>query len=331
MITINEKLYNYLYNEMGATYSKDPKGVGLNVDNSEEENLNYLGTYFPRSFVESYRIYDNIFSNEDVFEMFNKNKIIKILDIGSGTGGDLIGLLQVLLEKFADKKIEVTSIDGNKNALQLQFNILNKLQLFIDFNGNELRRKLYCGRFRDKNDMEEKLNNVLTDNSFDIVNSFKFVNEFYKTNYNLNKGMYIKLIRLANEWLKKDGILCLVDITNRVANLDFMSIIFNDEVRKYFINEKSDLNYIIPKCCSQNYASCNKKTNCFSRVKLNIQFCNCKDISKINYKLFIKSELGSRLRNKILQNDCGKFSTCYCRDSENTYNCTKMIIEPYKL
>lgn len=330
MININRELYNYLYNEKGAEYSLDPDGVSLNVDNDNEKNLKYLGTYFPRSFVESYHIYNNIFSNEDVFNKFNEKSKIRILDIGSGTGGNLCGLLQVLAERFENKEIIIISIDGNEDALKLQYDVLSKLWSTIESNTNKLSGNLHHMKFNDKEEIEDKLDKLSMDNSIDIMHSFKFVNEFYKVNYELNKGMYSKLMHLGNKWLKKSGILCLVDVTNKVSNLTFMSIIFNDEVRTYLTGQESELNYIVPRCCARNYDICDKKTNCFSRLTFNICFENTVKESKINYKLFIKNKLGKRLRDKIVENPCG-YDTCYCKDCNDEYNCTKKLRIPYEI
>lgn len=330
MININRELYDYLYNEKGAEYSLDPNGVSLNVNNDNNKNLKYLGTYFPRSFTEAYKIYSNIFSNEDVFNKFNEKDKIRVLDIGSGTGGNLCGLLQVLVERFQNKEIIIISIDGNNDALNLQLDVINKLWNTIEANGNKLSGNLHHMNFNNKEEIEEKLDKLSMDNSIDIMHSFKFVNEFYKIDYELNKGMYAKLMCLGDKWLKKSGMLCLVDVTNKVSDLTFISIIFNNEVRQYFNNEESELNYLIPRCCAINYKVCNKTINCFSRLTFNVHFENIVNESKINYKLFIKNKLGKQLRNKLLDTPCG-YETCYCRDYNDDFNCTKKFKTPYEI
>lgn len=332
MIKINKKFYDYLYNELEAKYKKSPSDVESNLENDKEKNLEYLGTYFPRSFVESYYIYSNLFNNDEIFNKYNKKDVIKILDIGSGTGGNLFGLIQVLMERFHDKEIKIISIEGNKDALDLQVCIFNNLKKILNYN-NKVSGSLYHVKFKDKNELENKLSKLSMDGTIDIMQSFKVVNEFYRRDYEKNKGMYSHLLHLGNKWLKKSGILCIVDVTNKINNGEYASIIFNEEVRKFMCSEKSDLEYVIPKCCAVNYKNCRRENKCFSRRTFEVNFDNWIDNSKINCKVFIKPKLGTRIKESILKNVCEWYydNTCYCKDTIDTCNCTKEFNEPYLL
>ena len=123
MLDINKQLYHYLIKELGAYYEQHTNEVKSNLNNSPEDNKWYLGTYFPKSFKESYIIFSDIlqfFNNYDIFD----NNEINILDLGSGTGSQLFGLLHVLDNKInRNLKINIYSIDGNKNALEIQSKI----------------------------------------------------------------------------------------------------------------------------------------------------------------------------------------------------------------
>jgi len=132
MLNINPKLEKYIFDELGAVYQIDPENVSCNLANDREANLNYLGTYFPRSFVESYNIYTNLFSNGCIKRAFLERETINILDIGSGTGGNLIGLLQVLNDTYRDKNIGIYSIDGNDIALEYQRRFIRDLYKFME-------------------------------------------------------------------------------------------------------------------------------------------------------------------------------------------------------
>lgn len=334
MIEINKTFFDYLYDELGAEYQKSPSAVESNLENDTEKNLEYLGTYFPRSFVESYYIYSNLFDNEDIFEKYNKRSVIKVLDIGSGTGGSLFGLIQVLMEKFTGKEIKVVSIEGNKNAVDLQVEIFKNLSLVLNCN-NKVNGSVYTVKFNDKDELEKKLSTLGMDGTIDIMQSFKVVNEFYRRDYESNKGMYAHLLCLGNKWLKKSGILCIVDVTNKINNGEYASIMFNEEVKKYMCSEEQDLVYVIPRCCAVNYKSCTKGNTCFSKRTFQVHFGDWVDKSKINCKVFIKPELGIRVKKSILNNVCKWYDdseyTCYCKDIEDDYNCTKKCEEPYLL
>ena len=240
MININKTFYNYLYNELQAKYIIDTFGVEDNLENDKEKNLKYLGTYFPRSFVESYDIYNNLFNNDDIFDKYNKKDTINILDIGSGIGGSLFGLIQVIMEKFNNKQIKIISIEGNKNAIDLQISIFKNLKKLIPYK-NKIHVSCHCIKFKNKNELETKLMKLGMDGSIDIMQSFKVVNEFYHKDYKSNKGMYSHLMYLGNKWLKKSGILCIVDVTNKINNTQYASIIFNEEVKKFLESKVREL------------------------------------------------------------------------------------------
>lgn len=233
MININKELYEYIYNEMNAEYCPNYRKVMTNIDNEYEENLRYLGTYFPRSFKEAYIIYSNIFSNDNIYQSFLTKDTINILDIGSGTGGNLLGLLQVICEVFQDKNINICSIDGNENSLEIQMNLIEDKEIFMNLNGNEINYFPYYMRFEDKDDMKSQIENILDYESIDIIQSFKFLNELYNVDFFENQGAYEYILDIGNNYLNENGLLCLIDITNRVGNQEFMSIIINEECKRY--------------------------------------------------------------------------------------------------
>ena len=56
-------LDDYIFDDLKAEYAPDFNRFEKNLDLTENENLKYLGTYFPRSYAESFCIFDNIFQN----------------------------------------------------------------------------------------------------------------------------------------------------------------------------------------------------------------------------------------------------------------------------
>ena len=251
------------------------------------------------------------------------------MDIGSGTGGSLMGLLQVLNERFSFKEFEIISIEGNEDAVTIQSDLLNVFERFIEFNWNNFKANVHTIAFDDKNDLDNRLSMLSLNNNIDIMHSFKVVNEFYRNDYNRNKGLYKELLRLGDKWLKDSGILCLVDVTDRIENVNFISILFNEEVKEYLRTQRTFLSYILPKCCAINYNLCMNRNQCYSKISVYTDFYNDQIESKINYKLFIKGNLGEEIRNEIVENGCN-FDRCYCR-GERIENCTKIYDSPYIL
>src|SRR5690554_3716276 len=86
-------LDDFIFNRLNAIYAPDFQRFEYNLDLTGEEILKYLGTYFPRSYAESFCIFDNIFQNIAYHQIISNKTYLNILSIGSGTGGDIIGLL----------------------------------------------------------------------------------------------------------------------------------------------------------------------------------------------------------------------------------------------
>lgn len=326
---INIELHNYIYNEMEVENDPNYTEVRSNLKNGEEENLNYIGTYFPRSFKESYQIYKDIFSDEDIFNEFNKKHNIDILDIASGTGGNLFGLLQVLTEEFKNKIITIISIDGNEDALKKQLELFEQRDKFLDTKSDILNLVQIRMVFKNK----ERINQILSAGKikYDIIHSFKFLNELYNDNYTENQGSYKVMLECCENKLKENGVLCLVDVTCKIPNEDYMSIIMNKECRDYLIENDSNLSYILPVCCSKNYLQCEKTEDCFSRYDIDVNIQDEIITSKINYKLFIKDELGIKISEDIKRFSKCSREECHCKTSEEVHNCLKHNDGLYKL
>ena len=100
------KFDSYILAQSGTDYKPDLGRVSNNLNSRTPDAFWYLGNYFPRSFVESFCIYDYIFS------------FYKI-----GSGGATYGLIWALRKRLLGdgtfKKIRVIGFDGNQNALTL--------------------------------------------------------------------------------------------------------------------------------------------------------------------------------------------------------------------
>ncbi len=66
---------------MKAKYSPDHLKVENNAENTDEDNLWYLGTYFPRTFVEISSILTNLLSNQKIFEEFEKSQLLEFFQL----------------------------------------------------------------------------------------------------------------------------------------------------------------------------------------------------------------------------------------------------------
>ena len=74
---------------MGAKYCCSNADMTV-IDWDKSDILNYLGTYFPRSFAEAYCIFTSYFELEK--NTWSRKNQISVFDFGCGTGGEIVGL-----------------------------------------------------------------------------------------------------------------------------------------------------------------------------------------------------------------------------------------------
>ena len=286
MLDINKQLYYYLIKELGAYYEQHTNEVKSNLNNSPEDNKWYLGTYFPKSFKESYTIFSDILQFFNNYDIFNNNEI-NILDLGSGTGGQLFGLLHVLSNKInRNLKINIYSIDGNENALEIQKNIFKNYWIY-KYTEQDIKIKFIHYAFKNGDDIKKLLINNIEENSIDIFLSFKFLSEVLK---NDNK-------------------------------------VYRKTLIKEYLNSEHSLNLLLPLCCFYNAKQCKKSNcyaqcSIYSNMIIDNNTYSKQVECKIMYNLFTKNGIIHENIQSFLQNVstiCLNFcafkdnsKTCYC-------------------
>lgn len=110
----------YIFNELNAQYKPSYTRFSYNLDLNKDECKIYLGTYFPRSFAEGYMSFNAVLHDDSIRSTLESKSVIKILDFGCGTGGEILGFLHAFENRVkANKLIKVIGIDGNQNSLRL--------------------------------------------------------------------------------------------------------------------------------------------------------------------------------------------------------------------
>lgn len=334
METINPALESYIFDRLNAVYSPDAIAAKNNLNNDADKNRSYLGTYFPRTFVESCNIYNRLFQNQTIYNCYQQKNQINILIIGSGTGGDLLGLLQILNKCFHSKQINIYSFDGNQDALNIQRQLIHDFYQFMPKRNNQIMVYAYPVQFSCVNDITESLgiNHIPF---IDIMQSFKMCNELY--NQSNDKQVFYQLTSLAEQYLSPNGIFVLEDVTNRNDDQKFNSVVMSDQVRNYFRqNPHSNLKYIIPVCCGKWYNRCTWG-HCLSIVEYTVSHRYAPaERSKVAYKVMIKQPLGQLVYDSLKTADAYLLAPrTYCTKDTYLYNqdfppCEN-IADPYKL
>lgn len=201
-------LDKYLFEELGAKYLPSYSDM-TNIHDDKEKVPNYLGTYFPRSYAESYSIFSNYFDSH--LSEYDKREELSIFDFGCGTGGEIIGLLTVLNEKFRNlKKAKIVALDGNRHALLKYEKILSEFQktssLEISNRTSEIIIDDVYGL--------SVLNSVMKE-KFDIIMTFKAICEFVTEQQFETANPYEHIIKFMLPKLNDHGIILLEDVTTK--------------------------------------------------------------------------------------------------------------------
>ncbi len=308
MLKINPALYEYVITEFNTYWQPmTQEKIKHNIYNNETDNIQYLGTYFPRSYKEAYVILKDLilfFVKNNYF----KHKNLNILDLGSGTGGQLFALLHIIEEEVnTPLNINIFSIDGNQNALDIQ------KQIYNDIFKHKKRHKIYLyttlKEFKNNIDI---YNFLTTFNNIDILLSFKFLSEMLRYDTNI----WYSVLKAGNEILKPNGIICFNDVSMKIEIKDksyeeFIPIYMNNNVKKYILedNDSNTLKYIIPFCCANSIMKCPRK-NCYSQFSIDVIYIDKNNNlghynSLVDYKIFLKNgEIFNNIQKQLKNHNC---------------------------
>lgn len=270
----------------GGKYLSNFKKAQNNLNNSHEDNLNYLHTYFPRTLNEVQNIFNLLEETSSLFNYINYKKNIKILSIGCGTGADVIGILFSLKDKFKSANFDISLIDGNEDALNQCSDLLD------DFIYNEqvpINKNIYNFQIKNINDFKEIAKNF-ADNKFDFIITSKFLNELL----NIINNPYGNFVNIFKSCLSQDGVMILLDTTNRVID-DYNPVFLNFEINKD-LEKDPDFACLLPIPCRLS-RSCNKK--CFTCFKNKYE-------NKYTFKVISRTRFTEEICNKKL-NICEKY------------------------
>ena len=178
-----------------------------NIDDDKVRSLNYIGTYFPRSYAEAYNIFSDYFTTSQ--SCFISKEELSVFDFGSGTGGEIIGLLTVLDEQFQNlKKVRIVALDGNHNALRIYEKILAEFIKHVDIQIESKTAAIHIEDFYDLQVLDD-----VVQKQFDIIISFKAICEFVTKQQFEKLNPYEHIASFLLPKLNDNGLMLLEDVT----------------------------------------------------------------------------------------------------------------------
>ena len=212
-IILPQWLDNLIFEQMQGKYC--PTCGAMTVINWHKKDvLNYLGTYFPRSYAESLYIFNNI--SNYLKRIIGEKEEIRIFDFGCGTGGEIIaflGIIHNICPKL--KKIEVAAFDGNHHALRCLEQIVKELQKKAPFSIILRPIPIEIDDFYDLSLVED-----IISGKYDIMFTFKAICEFVTKERFEQDNAYEHIAKFFMNNLTTNGIAIIEDVTsyNNVAS-----------------------------------------------------------------------------------------------------------------
>lgn len=301
---------DFIFNQLNALYAPDFQRFEYNLDLTEEEIRKYLGTYFPRSYAESFCIFDNIFQNKKYQEIIANKKSLNILSVGSGTGGDIIGLITAIKKHFyAVSEINIWAIDGNKEALSILEQIYDKVKAQ---SSKKINLELMESVINSISDFDFQNPNNL---KFDFILSFKFVCEMISIGKGNLDNSYYYFVKKFLPLLSENGICVLLDVTTKPKHTTFFPILMNKQVNQA-IKELRKYTTLIPTPCSEFGEIC--LYDCFQQKTFAITHSKrSNDKSRVAYRVLVFKQLKEKLSPKVKNTKHLIFNDRHCPFTEN--------------
>ena len=281
-------LDNLIFGEFfGAKYQPDYQRYEYNLNLTEEELLTYLGTYFPRSFGESLCIFLPIVRTEMINSELSRKDCINILDIGCGSGGEVLALLHAI-ENIKDNSIPINiyTFDGNQLVQDILMELVSQFQ-----NAKKTKRRIQIytnvQRIDNINDVETIKTNVCSI-AFDFILCNKMCNELIsKANI---ADAYEQICRSFAPLLDSNGLFLLLDVATKDINSSkFYPELLNEQVNKFVISNNTEFSTMLPFSCAMHPECIN---SCFTLRKFYISHSQKQnDISKIAYRIIARKPL----------------------------------------
>ena len=206
-VTLPQWLDNLIFEKLGAKYCRSNSDMTV-VDWDKNDVLSYLGTYFPRSYAESYCIFSEFFTYRP--QQFSDKKELRILDFGCGTGGEIVGLLRNIETIYPRvTHVIIIGIDGNLHALRLLERIISECQKRTKIDISIQIAPIRIGNFYDLSVLNEVIRG-----RYDLILSFKAICEFVTKDQFEGANPYLHIVKTYIPYITNSGIIVLVDVTS---------------------------------------------------------------------------------------------------------------------
>jgi SAM-dependent methyltransferase len=264
------KYIEHTARQLGARYAPDHGAARSNLHADDGSVKSYLGTYFPRTVFEFKTIIGEMLDHAEIRSSLRKTRPLRILDLGSGTGGAWIGLALAVEQAHVAAGLSIEAIDGNATALAVQKSFAQAITaatgMPIDLN----TRQVTLGITR--KDFVADLSTALSAlvGKFDVVLVSKNLSEFYENNLQASSGIVKEALKLLSGVLTNEGFLVVLDVTTQTkGSATFFPITMARETASYLRETQGGVRPVLPVPCAMHMASnCAGTGSCYTQRKL---------------------------------------------------------------
>lgn len=313
IVTLPEWVNRMVFDELGGIHNpaRNKRSFDNNLEATDTEVRTYLGTYFPRSLAESYLIFDCLLSDKSYANVLAREDRISICSVGTGTGGDLLGLLLALDRRLAKAtRVEIVSIEGNPFAHDMMCRTFNTVSPFLR-SVVSLGRVDYTFRPPMPFDKPREFLPPFVE-SYDFILSSKMLNELDGSG--VSRQPYLEFCRAFAPRLSENGTLLVLDVTSaNSAGGRWTPQQLNNQVNR-FLTESNEFKTIIPLLCNRFESKCNR--GCYTQNSIHVAYRVSQNIrTKICYRVIGRTGLAERLANSPVLWNCliAEDNRQYCR------------------
>ena len=242
--------------ELGAIHYANAHAARLNLHADVYSVRCYLGTYLPRTVYEFMTIGKDMLAHAAMRKAVPADRPLRILDVGSGTGGAWMGLVTTLLAHGFEQGFEVDAVDGNALALSAQPHFAAAMQeeARVSIRLTTTRRRLGP----DVAAFEHDLGEVLTQlgRQYDFVLVSKHLSELYCAAGPAAYGVVYQALNLLGDVMLPTGYLMVLDMTTRIDEVGvYFPNILARELGIYLSQQPQALQPVLPVPCAVSATS----------------------------------------------------------------------------
>ena len=271
--------------QMDAAYVPKRQDARVNFNADAYDNRIYLGTYFPKTIIESWNIFSELFSIPIIEAAFRQKSSIRILDIGSGTGAAIVGML-LALKSWGQcmVTVEITSLDTNEDAISKQRIILEsiKKELPFDFQINFCHQRLSFDLDGFVNDFSGFAKQKCR--KYDVITCWKCLSEFYNVNYASAQGIIRNTLDIASSMIVPYGVCVVSDVTTTDNGYEYFAKTLNREVNQNDVSQNAKMRTIIPLPCATKSTPCQSQS-CYTQRRFHVAHQLANHETKIAYRV----------------------------------------------